>query len=80
MDLIQEEIFLSLIKDCTQFQRNILYFARAESAQRYDAHVERMANLAMRFAIVKALLEMALTARTHLVASIELTFSDTVSV
>ena len=36
--------------------------------------VERMAYFAVGFAIVKALLQMALTARTHLVASIELTF------
>ncbi len=59
---------------------NTLYFDRVGSAQQYNAHVERMAYLAVRFAIVKALLGMALTARTHLAASIELTFSDTVSV
>ena len=40
--------------------------------------VERMAYLAVRFAIVKSILQMALTARTHLVASIELTFCDIV--
>eukprot|EP00794_Sanderia_malayensis_P009355 gene9355-10341_t len=47
----------------------------------YDVPVERMAYLVVRFATVKALLQMmAQAARTHLVASIELTLCNTVSV
>eukprot|EP00794_Sanderia_malayensis_P020696 gene20696-22732_t len=47
----------------------------------YDVPVERMPYLVVRFATVKALLQMmAKAARTHLVASIELTLCNTVSV
>eukprot|EP00794_Sanderia_malayensis_P001942 gene1942-2209_t len=47
----------------------------------YDVPVKRMAYLVVRFATLKALLQMmAQAARTHLVASIELTLCNTVSV
>eukprot|EP00794_Sanderia_malayensis_P011313 gene11313-12497_t len=57
-------------------------FCTCGKCSTYDVPVERMAYLVVRFATVKALLQMmmmAQAARTHLVASIELTLCNTVS-
>eukprot|EP00794_Sanderia_malayensis_P000704 gene704-7409_t len=55
-------------------------FCTCGKCSTYDVPVERMAYLVVRFATVKALLQiMAQAAKTHLVASIELTLCNTVS-
>eukprot|EP00794_Sanderia_malayensis_P002142 gene2142-2432_t len=55
-------------------------FSTCGKCSLYNVPVERMAYLDVRFAIVKSLLQMmAQAARTHLVASIELTLCNTVS-